>query len=145
MAEADTGTRNSGTPRTAAERLRDRVTGRPLGRQEERPPPWRVEGAQGDAPRGDQTSRPSWRRFWWLAIVLLAVNWIVSSLLLGPEARTTVSYTYFLSQVQAKNVAEVTSTGDTIQGSFTKAAAYTPTGASSSQQVTRFTTQRPTF
>ncbi len=145
MAEPDAGARNSATPRTAAERLRDRMTGRSSPQQGDRPPPWRVEGAQGDGKGADQAPRPSWRRFWWIAILLLVINWIVSSVLLGPDARTTVAYTFFLSQVQAKNVAEITSTGDTIQGTFSKAVAYTPMGGSSSEQVTRFTTERPTF
>ena len=134
-------------PPNAADRLRDRLTGRSSPRQEDRPPPWRVEGAKGQDEangRGASTPRPSWRRFWWLLIVLLVVNWIISSVLLGPAARTTVAYTFFLTQVQAKNVAEVTSTGETIQGTFSKAVPYTPQGGSS-EQVTRFTTERPTF
>jgi cell division protease FtsH len=75
---------------------------------------------------------------------LLVVNWIVSSLLLGPPARETVSYTFFLSQVDAKNVKEITSTGDTIQGVFTKKVGYPP-GAKNPTQVDRFSTQRPSF
>ena len=134
-------------PPSAGDRLRERLTGRSSPRQEDRPPPWRVEGAKGQDGgngRGESPPRPSWRRFWWLLIVLLVVNWIISSVLLGPPGRTTVAYTFFLTQVQAKNVAEVTSTGETIQGTFSKAVPYTPQGGSS-EQVTRFTTERPTF
>jgi cell division protease FtsH len=41
-------------------------------------------------------------------------------------------------------VQDVTSTGETIDGSFKNAVSYTPEGKSA-QQVTRFTTQRPAF
>src|SRR5919107_5781666 len=105
------------------------------------PKPWRVEGA----PLGGQTpkpQRPAWMRFGWMLLLLLVINWIVSSMLLRPEARTPVSYTYFLTQVQSANVADITSTGDTIEGTFTKKVAYTPTGSKTSEQVERFTTQR---
>src|SRR6476646_2239389 len=48
--------------------------------------PWRVEGMDGGAAAGagggeGQPRRSPWTRFWWLLIVLLAVNWIISSLL----------------------------------------------------------------
>jgi cell division protease FtsH len=72
------------------------------------------------------------------------VNWVVSSVLLAPPERTTVSYTFFTEQVRAKNVATVTSTGEMIQGSFTRPTSYTPEDRSA-EQVTRFVTQRPSF
>ena len=110
------------------------------------PKPWRVEGAPGGDGRGGTPSkRPVWLRFGWMLLLLLVVNWIVSSLLLAPEPRTPVSYTFFLTQVQSANVADITSTGDTIEGTFTKKVAYTPTGSKQSEQVDRFTTQRPSF
>ena len=80
-----------------------------------------------------------------MLVLLLAVNWIISSFLLAPPSRTAVSYTYFLTQVQAANVAEITSTGDTIEGTFRKQTSYTPTGETKVEQVERFTTQRPSF
>jgi cell division protease FtsH len=107
-------------------------------------PPWRVEGMGGDPAPDGRPARSPWARFWWLLIVLLAVNWIISSLLLGPSPRDTVSYTFFTQQVSAGNVAEVTSTAETIEGSFKKAVSYTPQGGKA-EQVERFTTQRPTF
>jgi len=84
-------------------------------------------------------------RFGWMLLILLALNWIVSSLILAPPPRTAVSYTYFLTQVDARNVADITSTGDTIEGTFTKKASYTPTGSKTAKEVDRFTTQRPSF
>jgi cell division protease FtsH len=83
-------------------------------------------------------------RWWWPLILLLVVNWVVSSVLLAPPARTTVSYTFFLDQVRARKVATVTSTGEMIQGSFTRPTSYTPEGEPA-VQVSRFVTQRPSF
>jgi len=89
--------------------------------------------------------RPVWLRFGWVLLVVLALNWIISAVMLGPASRTSVSYTFFVSQVKAANVAEITSTGDTIQGSFKSKASYTPVGDKKAESVDRFTTQRPTF
>jgi cell division protease FtsH len=111
--------------------------------QKSRPHPWKVEGAPPGG--GPGKPRPAWMRFGWMLVILLALNWIISSFLLSPPERTPVSYTFFLTQVQAANVAEITSTGDTIEGSFTKAASYTPAGETKAEQVDRFTTQRPSF
>jgi cell division protease FtsH len=75
---------------------------------------------------------------------LLVVNWVVSSLLLGPPSRTKVSYTFFTTQVDAGNVKEITSTADTIEGTFKQKVAY-PADTKGAPQVDRFTTQRPSF
>jgi cell division protease FtsH len=74
---------------------------------------------------------------------LLLVNWVAAGALYpGPE-RATVSYTpLFLDQVQAGNVAEISSTDTgTIQGSFRKPVDV-PGGSS---PVTDFETQVPSF
>jgi cell division protease FtsH len=84
-------------------------------------------------------------RFGWILLVLLALNWIISSFLLAPAPRTSVSYTFFLTQVRSANVADITSTGDTIEGAFKAKTSYTPTGSKTAEQVDRFTTQRPSF
>ncbi|WP_246605961.1 ATP-dependent zinc metalloprotease FtsH [Paractinoplanes toevensis] len=108
--------------------------------------PWRVEGAPPSTdPEGPKKPRPAWMRFGWMLVVLLAINWIISSFLLSPPERTPVSYTFFLTQVQSANVKEITSTGDTIEGEFTKKASYTPSGETKAEEVDRFTTQRPSF
>ena len=111
-------------------------------------PPWRVEGAEhqdsGRPGRNAPAGGSRWTRFWWLLLVLLVVNWIISSVLLSPQPRVAVSYTFFLSQVQAKNVETITSTGEMIQGAFKKPVSYTPERGSA-EQVSRFTTQRPSF
>jgi cell division protease FtsH len=88
--------------------------------------------------------RPGWSRFWWLLIALLLVNWVVASLMLGAAPRTNVSYTFFAAQVDAANVKEITSTGDTIEGELKQKVAYPP-DTPDAEQVDRFTTQRPSF
>src|SRR5262245_3757412 len=108
--------------------------------QDRTPRPWRVERMNGDAPR--QQPRPGWWRLVMVLVGLLVVNWIVSSLLLGPMPREKVSYTFFLSQVDAHNVKAITSTADTIEGVFDKKVAYPP-DTKGAAQVDRFTTQRP--
>ncbi len=123
-----------------AERPRGSIRGR-LRREPPPPQPWRVEGVSR------QSSQPPNRRggrIWWLLLALLALNWIVSSVLLGPPARTTVSYTFFVQQVDTGNVKAITSTADTIQGELKHKVAY-PAGSSNSTQVGLFTTQRPSF
>src|SRR5436190_18362070 len=115
---------------------------RRLGRQSPpSPPPWRVEGAPRETP---PRQRSNWTRFWWLLLALLVLNWIVSSVLLGPAPRTKVSYTFFTTQVDAGNVKEITSTADKIEGVFRQKVAYPP-DSKDTTQVDRFTTQRPSF
>src|ERR671938_1678824 len=68
------------------------------------------------APAGTQP----WRQWpWWLSfLILLAANYLLVNLLVPPEGgRVQVSYTFFVQQVEANNVEEVDSRGDTIQGS----------------------------
>jgi cell division protease FtsH len=87
--------------------------------------------------------RPNWKRFWLILGGLLILNWILGSLLMG-AVRPAVSYTFFLGQVNANNVQTITSTGDTIQGTFRHQVAYPP-GTTDARRVQQFTTQRPTF
>src|SRR5262249_13356589 len=106
--------------------------------------PWRVEGAPQN---GERSKPPDWRRLirrlWWLVLVVLVVNWVVATMLLSPQ-RATVSYTFFRQQVQAGNVTEITSTGDTIQGQLRNPVKY-PLEDPKARKVTRFATQRPAF
>ena len=116
-------------------------------RREEPPrrPPWRVEGMTGEGPN-KHGQRSNGKRFWLAVLVMLALNWTTASLLLAPDPRVTVSYTFFASQVDSRNVREVTSTGDTIVGTFRQKVAYPPDAKQDQHaQVTRFSTQRPSF
>jgi len=106
-------------------------------------PPWRVEGVPTDDKDGKR-GHGAWSRFWLTMFLLLLVNWALSSLLLATQTRTTVSYSFFLTQVNAGNVQSVTATGNTIQGTFKHQVAYPP-GTAQTQPAQQFTTERPTF
>jgi cell division protease FtsH len=124
-------------PGESPNRLRDRI------RDRGRPQPWRVEGGPSGS-NGSAKQRPRSGRFWWLVIAALLVNWVLMSHLASPAPRTSVSYTYFVGQVDAGNVSTLTSTGDAIQGVFKKPVSYT-SGGQTTTDVTRFATQRPAF
>src|SRR5579884_2452596 len=112
---------------------------------------------QGSRPRppGPEAPRypgrppaPDLRRGWvWLLLLatFLLLNWIVVPLLFPEKPnRITVPYTTFREQVQAGNVAEITSQGDAIQGTFKQPVTYPPTG-DNQQTSTQFETRLPTF
>src|SRR5436305_6658270 len=110
--------------------------------------PWRVEGhPEGDPPPTGQRPAPTppspWRRFWWVLIGLLALNFVLSLALSGKAARLPVPYTLFYSQVQKGNVSEISSKGDEIQGTFRTAVEYPP--GKGKKPNAKFQTVRPTF
>jgi cell division protease FtsH len=111
-------------------------------------PGWRTEGAPPS--REEDRRKPNWfsrlpggRWFLLVLVGMLAVNWIITNVLLGgPPARITVPYTAFLEELDKGNVASVTSTAETIQGRF-KTAVLDP--ADAQHTSTDFQTQRPSF
>ena len=141
-ARGEPGGRGSGATRFAPGDSGQRGPG---DRAEERAP-WRVEGAPPPG-EGGRPKPPEWsrilRRFWWLVVLGLLVNWLIATVLLSPQ-REAVSYTFFWQQAQAANVKEITSTGDKIEGEFRSPVKYPPDDAKA-KEVTRFTTQRPAF
>ena len=81
---------------------------------------------------------PRWIAFF---IALLAINVFVSSRAMEPQSRVRVPYSpFFLQQVKAGNVGEITSKGTDIQGTFTKELTY-----QDSKPTTRFRTEIPAF
>jgi cell division protease FtsH len=107
-------------------------------RTPEKPPP---------APRGSspvQTPRPWYRPSGrWIAIfvAVLALNVFITSRVMEPESRVRVPYSpFFLRQVKAGNVEEITSKGTDVQGTFTKELTY-----EDSKPTTRFRTEIPAF
>jgi cell division protease FtsH len=109
-------------------------------------PGWRVtpapDGRSGRQAPSRQPPRPNPR---WLVVVLvvglLALNLWISSQALQPNARVRIPYSpTFLAQVTDKNVSEISSTGDAIQGTFRKPFKY-----GNSQATTSFSTQVPSF
>jgi len=87
---------------------------------------WRVEGAApppAPEPGGDQAPKPPrgarWvGRIWLIVVAALLVNWIVVAAMSRPSQFLTTSYTAFRQQVEAGNVSQITSRGNTIQGDF---------------------------
>jgi cell division protease FtsH len=97
-------------------------------------------------PASDKSSGPNPR--WLVALLvlgLLALNLWISSQALKPNARVRIPYSpTFIQQVESGNVKEISSTGDSIQGSFRKATRY-PASDTSAQPTTNFSTQVPSF
>src|SRR4051794_11588357 len=86
---------------------------------------------------------PGGNRFWIILLVLLAVNYIIASQASNGPSRLQGPYSFFREEVGAGNVAEGTSTGDTIEGDFVKETAP-PKGVDGSPS-THFKTERPAF
>ena len=86
--------------------------------------------------------RPTWIGF---VLILLANYLLISFLFPDQSKRMEVPYTFFRSQVDSGNVAEVTSRGDTIQGTFKQPATYPPEGMPQSQTSQDFSTVLPAF
>jgi len=113
-----------------------------------RPSGWRVTPApdgRGGKPVEGKPSGPNPR---WLVVVLvlalLGLNLWISSQALQPNARVRIPYSpTFLTQVENGNVKEISSTGDSIQGSFKQAVKYPDKGSTSA--TTNFSTQVPSF
>jgi cell division protease FtsH len=133
-------------PRTTPPRLRSNNPGQKQGAT---PPGWKVtptpdgRGAKpGQRPPGGPNPR------WLIALlilVLLGLNFWLSSQALKPNSRVRIPFSpTFLTQVNAGNVQEVTSTNNAIQGTFKKEVKY-PENDKNAQATTRFSTQVPSF
>jgi cell division protease FtsH len=79
-----------------------------------------------------------------LVIALLALNLWISNQALQPATRVQIPYSpTFIQQVKDGNVAQISSTGDSIQGTLRSAVTY-PAGTST-QPTKLFSTQIPSF
>ncbi|TML42987.1 MAG: ATP-dependent zinc metalloprotease FtsH [Actinobacteria bacterium] len=86
---------------------------------------------------------PRIRVAWWIALVigLFAINYYAGSRATQSPSRVRVPYSpFFLKQVTAGHVKEITSKGTAIQGTFTQKETY-----NGSKATTRFKTEVPTF
>jgi cell division protease FtsH len=88
--------------------------------------------------------RPRFRiPWWWIVVVigLFAFNYYAASRATSPAGRIRVPYSpFFLQQVENKNVADITSKGTAIQGTFKQNTAY-----QGSKPTKNFKTEIPAF
>ena len=97
---------------------------------------------------------------WWLIfLVLMLANYLLAQVFFPAPSSITVPYTFFKAQVEVGNVADVTSVGDSIHGTFRTPVTYretsqgppatTPAATAGDEPEARtlmaFTTQLPTF
>jgi cell division protease FtsH len=114
--------------------------------------PWRVEGLHPEHPEHPESAPPQgrqhWaqvaRRVWWWVLAFLVMNWVLAAFVFSPTSSTKLSYSFFRTQVTVGNVAQVTSSGDVITGTFRAKVDYRE-GKTSAKGVKAFTTQRPAF
>src|ERR1051326_4482881 len=103
-------------------------------------------GKGGPPPKKNPLMQP---RPWWISfLVVLVLNYLLVQVFLPerPNPRIDVPYTYFKQQVMADNVVDVTSQGDTIQGTFRNAVTYPADKTQGQQQTsTLFETVQPQF
>jgi cell division protease FtsH len=89
---------------------------------------------------------PRSRLFVTVLLGLLAVNLALSFFTGRPPGRERVPYQpFFVAQLRAGNVREITSQADALEGDLKKAASYDPPGKAKPVHVTRFKTQVPAF
>jgi cell division protease FtsH len=117
--------------------------------ESENTPQWRVTPSSDG--RGEQAQdKPPWiprdRRWWWLFAALLVLNLVVAFATGGAASRQQVPYQpFFIEQLQAGNVATISSLEDSIDGDLKRAVRYDPPGQAQPVDVTRFKTQVPAF
>ena len=114
------------------------------------PSGWRVDPApdgRGAPPQQKPPFIPRNRTFIWFLVGLLAVNVLLAILTSGPESRPQVPYQpFFVDQVSANNVREISSTEDSIEGTLKKEAIYTPPDGGNPVKVgSDFKTEVPSF
>ncbi len=104
----------------------------------ETPPPAPRDSSPTEPVRPWYRPSPRWIVFF---LAVLAFDLFLTSHVMGPESRARVPYSpFFLEQVRASNVDEITSKGTDIQGSFKKETTF-----EDSKPTTRFRTEIPAF
>jgi cell division protease FtsH len=102
-------------------------------------------------PPGDDQQKPKsfWRtigmRFWVLVVVLLVLNYLsVAIFAPGREQSVTIPYQPdFVGQVEADNVAKISTTGESVSGEFKKE--FKPSTDKDAEAAKNFETEIPTF
>jgi cell division protease FtsH len=120
------------------------------------PPP---STSAGKPSKPSSSARPLWLQqpLWLIFLGVMVANYALSYLFSPNSSPIAVPYTFFKQQVEAGNVQEVTSTGDSIRGTFKTEVTYPPQASTvtppaspqSNQPKARtsaqFVTQRPVF
>jgi cell division protease FtsH len=89
---------------------------------------------------------PRGRLFIWFVLGLLAVNLVISFATGRPEERERVPYQpFFVDQVEAGNVEEISSRAASVEGELKSPATFDPPGDAEPVEVTRFETEVPAF
>ena len=114
------------------------------------PSGFRVDPApdgRGAPPQQKPPFIPRSRTFIWILVGLLAVNVLIAILASSPTSRPQVPYQpFFVEQVSADNVREISSTSDSIEGTLKKEATYTPPDGGDAVKVSEdFKTEVPSF
>jgi cell division protease FtsH len=114
------------------------------------PSGWRVDPApdgRGAPPKPKPPIIPRNRILIGVLVGLLVANLLVAILTSGPESRPRIPYQpFFVEQVTANNVQEISSTGDSIEGTLKKEATYTPPDEGDEVKVKDdFKTEVPSF
>jgi cell division protease FtsH len=114
------------------------------------PSGWRVDPApdgRGAPPPQKPPFIPRNRVFILALVGLLALNVVIAVLTSGPESRPQVPYQpFFVEQVTANNVRDISSTGDSIEGTLNKEATYAPPDGGDPVKVgSDFKTEVPSF
>jgi cell division protease FtsH len=118
-------------------------------RPDERAPGWHVDPApdgRGAPPEKKPPLFPWVRRWLPFFAALLAVNMLLSFVTGAPVQRTQVPYQpFFVQQLRAGNVLEITSRADSIEGRLKRPAKYDPLGDAKPVDVEHFKTEVPAF
>jgi cell division protease FtsH len=119
------------------------------------PPPqttksgWRVDPApdgRGAPAPSKPPMIPRGRLFIWSVLAILAVNLLFSFMTGRPEERERVPYQpFFVDQVEAGNVEEISSRAASVQGELKREATFDPPGDAEPVAVTSFETEVPAF
>ncbi|HEX3362667.1 MAG TPA: hypothetical protein VHS74_16860, partial [Solirubrobacterales bacterium] len=114
------------------------------------PSGFRVDPApdgRGAPPQKKPPFIPRNRTFLWILVGLLALNVVISILASSGESRPQVPYQpFFVEQVSADNVREISSNSDSIDGTLKKEATYTPPDGGEPVKVSEdFKTEVPSF
>ncbi|MEP6952844.1 MAG: ATP-dependent zinc metalloprotease FtsH [Solirubrobacteraceae bacterium] len=116
-------------------------------RGDDEKPSWKVDPAPDGRGGKSNPLMPRNRRgtFIGAIVALLALNFVLALVTGGPADRTRIPYEpFFVDQVRAGNVQEISSRDQTIEGTLKAKATYTPPKGKA-KAVDRFTTQVPAF